>query len=242
MASTRADAIRVVAKGILDKPIKKQLLDRSSQLIQKYKRKFPKDDVGDKYMNYVGPVNKQTLLDAFKEGLALMMQNDNWHPANNLEKREQKNLNHFEQNVLPAYLKLLDGELVTIYRGVRTTKAGIKYVVRNMLHRNSWSLSPFAAYAYAKIPDTKNPYRYILRMKCGLTKTNLMLSAFTEGLWSEFGSLDKGANDEVILNKDFKKMKPEFYPLTDESKKVLEDMGLTKYIINDIPELAQLKR
>lgn len=190
------------------------------------------------YENYKGEVNKDTLIQAWKDGRSARCSFtfEDFKP-DNLEKKTKRGLEKFEKYVLPVYLDLVAGKTLKVYRGIHARPSNIKYRILNLLKENSWSFDSRVAQAYAKstYSNKKDHIHFILIRECKLQDTNIMMSAFNEGYWFEYGSNAMGgSNDEIILNKSFNIGKVKIYPLDDSSKQQLIDLGYSSRLTDSL--------
>lgn len=216
--------------------IDKKLLDKSSQMIERFNRKFPRPDA-KMYENYKGEINKDTLMQAWKDGREARRSFTFEFKGDNTEKKIKSRLEKFEKYVLPVYLDLVAGKTLKVYRGIHARPSNVKYIILNLLKENSWSFDSRVAQAYAKstFANKKDTIYFILIRECKLKDTNIMLSAFNEGYWCEYGSNAMGgANDEIILNKSFNIGKIKIYPLDDSSKQQLIDLGYSSKLTDSL--------
>ena len=165
------------------------------------RKRFSQDNFGDKWLHYNGSVDKNVLLEAFKDGVAAGYVGFGTITSDN-DIREE--LNYFHKTIYPRFKKLLNGSSVRVYRGLdfyniiddeASLKEFLDYLKYNLMDRNSWTTSIETARAYTH-------YKWasvILRMNCTLEDANLPLSAWLEGYW-----YDKGGNEEINLKKSLK--------------------------------------
>lgn len=230
-ANSKQEAIGHIIYSYKNKHDKK-LLDKSSQMIKKHKKTFYRPDA-KMYENYKGAINKDTLIQAWKDGWqarrAIVFEKEN-----NLDSKLKNDLSKFEKYVLPYYMDLVNGKTLKVYRGVRVKPKNIEYSLRNLLKENSWSFDKDVAIAYAKYLYWHNIWiRFVMIRECTLNDTNIMLSAFNEGYWCGYGSNALGgANDEIILNKSFNIGKVKIYPIYEKSKQQLIELGYSSKLVD----------
>lgn len=239
-ASSKHDAIYKIVGQLnfrkcvaeVKQPSKEEIIEKSKQLIKKnYERSNDKNRLQEKYLNYKGVVNEQVLKNAWIEGWKL--QNSDFPVS---ERKTNIEFNKFKNNLLPIYLDLINGKIVVIYRGLVVDKYDLSYITKNLLDRNSWTSNLDVAEEYARSLLHKGECRLVLKADCSMSNTNLVLSAFTEGLWCMYGSrkAKSGANDEIVINRLAELDNVKVLPINEHSKELLENAGFDKFISSEL--------
>lgn len=115
----------------------------------------------------------------------------------------------FKRIWLKQALRLLNGETIKIYRGMkfkeRDLKQNFNNIIKtckmNLLDRNSWTFNKEVALDYAV---ESGDCGIVATLDCTLDMTNIYYSAWLEGYWTGFGSeYAKIGNDEINLKQMF---------------------------------------
>jgi len=118
-------------------------------------------------------------------------------------------VNSFKRIWVKRALRLLNGETIEIYRGMKFKEQDLKQnfnnIIKtckmNLLDRNSWTFNKEVALDYAV---ESGDCGIVATMDCTLDMTNIYYSAWLEGYWTGFGSeYAKIGNDEINLKQMF---------------------------------------
>lgn len=172
----------------------------AKRLNEENRKRYSRDNEGDKWLHYNGTVSKEVLLEAYKDGIACWYEGFGTITSDEDIRYE---LNYYKNSVYPRFKKLINGSSLRVYRGldfhklfysdVDLLKNYFKYLKYNLMDRNSWTTSIEIAKRYINYPW----FSIILRMDCTLEDANLPLSAWLEGYWF-------AKNKEINLKKSLK--------------------------------------
>ena len=183
----------------------KELEDIAKRLNEENRKRYSRDNDGDKWLYYNGTVNKEVLLEAYKDGVC---DDIRFRFGGHLktivnDKDIEDELKYYKNSVYPKFKKLINGSSLKVYRGLdffnllnddKGLKNYLKYLKYNLMDRNSWTTSIEVAKRYITYKWTG----IILQMDCTLEDVNLPLSAWLEGYWFE------NENKEINLKKSLK--------------------------------------
>lgn len=192
--------------NLTDENIPLSVLKKESKKLDELNRnQWKYDNLADKWSNYNDTLTVDLLIEAFIDGFDTREEVDN----NSNMTEEQKNdwIDYFKSTWIKKIAKpLLSGNSLTIYRGLRFNELpNVNLLKYNLMKRNSWTISINKAKHYSKATLGNNGTKFVLlKTNCVLEETNLPLTAWLEGFYTN-------CNYEINLKRSYKPKNVEIF-------------------------------